>query len=265
VIWTNESQPGFSAVELLQAKVSQRPLSLTFSSPFVYNVVIEKPVSLQSANSHGIGGPEELVLDEKSVSGKRRVFLKAYRCVSGVAESSGILIGDHLVFVNGEPVGAGCRWMGLDRIPTLEETNAMLKNDNNYPIGLTFARAKSQMASRWASSNELSDADATTICVAADSFERLGCVLDIGSSTDIVVSDFQEVPGIFQQNMHCIHNEIGQCNYSIEAIDDQFVPSYATKSIVHNAISRSWNMNGSVKITLCDDELREWLDTQAPV
>jgi hypothetical protein len=250
-------------VGLLQAEASRRPLSLTFCSPFVYHVLVEKPVS-QSANVHGNGGPEELVLEEKTVSGKRRVFVKAYKCVSGVAEDSGILIGDHLVFVNGEPVGAGCRWMGMDRIPSLEETIAMLSDDNNYPIGLTFARAKAQMSTRWPSSNELSDEGATTICVTADTLERLGCVLAVENTTDIVVSDFREVPGMFQQKMRSTQNDLGQWKYavSIESIDDQFVPSYATKSIVHNAITRSWNTNDSVKLTLCDDELREWLEKQ---
>jgi hypothetical protein len=249
-------------VEVLQAEASRRPLSLTVCSPFVHNFVVEKPPCQSSANVHGNGGPEELVLEEKLVSGKRRVFVKAYKCVSGVAEDSGILIGDHLVFVNGEPVGAGCRWMGLDRIPSFDETIRMLSDDSNYPIGLTFARAKT--TARWTSSNELNDGDATTVCVTADTLERLGCVFSVENTTDIVVSDFREVPGMFQQKMRSIQNELGRCNFavSVESIDDQFVPSYATKSLVHNAITRSWNVNGSVKLTLCDDELREWLTKQ---
>lgn len=262
MVWS-DGNVNSNAIKVLEAEASRRPLSLSFSPPFLYDLVVEKPVPCQSANVHGNGGPDELILDEKVVAGKRRVFVRAFNNVSGVAEESGILIGDHLVFVNGEPVGAGCRWMGIENTPSLEETTAMLKDRRNYPIGLTFARAKTKLSSRWSSSYELKDDDATTICVTADSLEGLGCIFDLTNRTDVVVSDFEEVPGVFQQKVVSIRNEIGDCSYSIEAIDDQFVPSYATKNIVHNAISRSWNHQGTVKLSLCDDELKDWLAGKA--
>lgn len=246
------------AIQLLESVACIRPLSLTFVDPYMHKVDIKKPSPAPGVDSRG--GPTELVFGETQEGDKRRVVVKGFKNVSGMAEGSGILIGDQLVFVNGLPVGAGCKWLGTPSIPTMEEVFAMLKNEANYPIGLTFARPKKQKASRWtASSQGLSDSEAETICVTADSQDRLGLLLDEVNKTDVVVTDFDAVPGVFQRAMRSCKGENGGIRLSVESINGQFVPSYATVEMVRNAMNRSWKTNESTELLLCDDELKKWL------
>lgn len=166
---------------------------------------------------------------------------------------SGILIGDHLVFINGVAVGAGCRLVGETDSPNLGEVYEMLRDDKSYPIGLTFARP-SQQESRWGTSSttEFNVESAETICVTADSFEQLGCVFGADNG-DIVVTDSFAVRGPIQCAMH------ERLNQSIEAVNGQFVPSYATPSIVMNALKRSWSTNGRIEVLFLDDAKQDWV------
>jgi hypothetical protein len=246
------------AIHLLEAVASIRPLSLTFVNPYMHRVVIEKPSPAPGVDSSG--GPEELIYGETHEGDKRRVVVKGFKNVSGRAEGSGLLIGDQLVFVNGLPVGAGCRWLGTPSAPTIEEVFDMLKNEAFYPIGLTFARPRPRETSRWtATSREFSDSEAETICVTAESQERLGCLLDQVNKTDVVVTDFEPVAGVFQRAMAICKDDHGNICLSFDSINGQFVPSYATVEIVRNALNRSWKTGQSVELVLCDDELKKWL------
>lgn len=243
------------AIELLELAASVRPLFLTFADPYMRTVEIKKLSSGPGIDSGG--GPAELIFSETMDGDKRRVAVRGFNNVSGMAEGSGILIGDQLVFVNGLPVGAGCRWLDTPSAPTIEDVFGMLKNEAFYPIGLTFARPKQQKNSRWA--EELADSDVETICVTAESQERLGFLLGQENKSDVVVTDFYAVPGVFQRAMKGFKDEYGNLCLSVESIDGQFVPSYATTEMVRNAVDRSWKTGEAMEILLCDDDLKKWL------
>ena len=252
------------SLKTLEECANSRPLSLTFSRSYMYREVILKD---DAPGVHINGGPEELILaDRKLADGTRRVVIQSFNPVSGAGESSGILIGDHLVFVNGTPVGAGARWIGESQSPTLDEVYEMLSDKSLYPIGLTFARPQSTGggSSRWTSSKitePFSDFDADTICVTCDQQNWLGCIFDATKHGDIVISDFNSVPGLFHRKLSR-HNDLdGRLNIAIDSINGQFVPSYVTKDMVTKALSRSWKNDKRVEIILCDDERKQYIQS----
>lgn len=247
------------AISMLESKANVRPLQLTFMDPFMLQINVNKVIDAPGVDCSG--GPSELILGETLDIGKRRIVIQGFNNVSGMAERGGVLIGDHLVFVNGLPVGAGCRWLDAPSAPTLKEVLKMLKNEAFYPIGLTFARRQQQRTPRWkvATSDAFSDSEAETICVTADSQERIGILIDQLDNGDIVVSDFQAVPGVFQRAMSCNNKKRNCIGHSFDAINNEFVPSYVTKDMVMNALMRSWKSNESTQLMLCDDDLKRWL------
>ncbi len=91
--------------ESLQRDGSSRPLRLDFIAPYLVKVVLNKSeCDLRS------DGPDELILIQKNIcSGASKVFLNGFRGVDGAAESSGIIIGDNLIVINGMPIGAGIK------------------------------------------------------------------------------------------------------------------------------------------------------------
>ena len=247
------------AISALESAGATRPLSMTFSEPYLYQAEVPTPES--DTGVDGQGGPSELVLVETQNSGKRRITVHGFVNVSGRAESSNIFIGDHLVFINGLPVGAACRWLGVPKAPTMQEVMALLRDPLHYPIGLTFARPVKQAGSRWRS-GEFSDSEAETVCVTADGPERIGCQFGADNVYSVVVTDFLAVPGVYQRAMHSCKDDNGLIHASIESINDQFVPSYATVDLVKNALNRSWKENKTTVIKLCDDERKNWLRSQ---
>jgi hypothetical protein len=248
-----------SAIELLESVANIRPLALSFISPHLHFVKIMKPVEDASIISNG--DPNELILDEiKDANGRKRIRVVAFRDVSGRAESSGVLIGDHLVFINGLPVGAGCRWLGTPSAPSIDEVVHMLSNESFYPVGLTFARPRKQQGSRWIGQSEnFTDSEADTFCVTSDTQGQIGCILEQVNRTDIVVTDFLAVAGVFQSSLAHCKDATGEICLTIEAINGQFVPSYASAEMVKNALVRSWKSDASVDLMLCDDTLKNWL------
>ena len=258
------------AINLLQSVGKARPLTLTFAEPYLFCEVIDRgnlQRSLRVEDSDG--GPQELVLEDvvllpDSVSTKR-VVLQSFENISGSAESSGILIGDHLVFVNGMPVGAGCRWLGVAPPPTLAEVHRMMSHEKAYPMGLTFARPRQMDSNRWAGSRSgrlLSDDEADTMCVTVEHPSQLGCVLEATKVHDIVVGDFVAVPGIFQRALSK-YTADSASPLAIDSVNGQFVPTYATKDMVRNAIQRSWKADSRLELWLCDDVNKHWIHAVA--
>lgn len=108
------------SLKALEESSGQRPLVLTFVESYLFREEIIKPPEAAGVDNNG--GPDELILTETALeNGQRRVCITDFNPVSGAAESGGILIGDHLVFVNAAPFGAGCRWLGETTRPSLEE------------------------------------------------------------------------------------------------------------------------------------------------
>ena len=249
------------AIALLEESTTQRSTALQFSDPYMHTVRAEKVSDVPGADCSG--GPDELLLEEiPRNDGSKRIAVSGFKEVSGMAEGGGIMLGDYLVFVNGNAVGAGCRWLGVEQKPSIDDILLMLQEESAYPMGLTFARPR-QGSSLWEASfgeaHLLRDDEAETICITAESKERIGCLFDQAASGDITVRDFHGVSGLFHRTfIHCIENDL-QLPLSVESLNDQIVPSYATVDIVKSALKRSWNSDGSVTMLLCDDRLKAWL------
>lgn len=248
------------AVSMLEAVGDERPLVLSFSEGYLFNESFEKP----STGIADIGGADEFILQERQLpDGSRRIILDDFENVSGQAEAGGVLIGDHLVFINAVPVGAGCRLIGEDHSPELHEIYGMLRNETGYPIGLTFARPK-QAERRWTGSpykQRFNVEAAETICITADSFEHLGCVFENKDGSDIVITDLFAVAGPIQQKMRKYKDSSGNVHLSVESVNGQFVPSYATADIVKNAMKRTSKSSGKLEVVFCDDSRKKWIQS----
>ena len=58
----------------------------------------------------------------KTDSNENKIVLKDFAPAEGAAETGGVLVGDNLCFINGIPVGAGCRLLkNSDPPPKLGE------------------------------------------------------------------------------------------------------------------------------------------------
>jgi len=243
-----------SAIELLEKYASQRPLALELCDPYVFTVKIPKAEDQTGLDTGG--GPDELVLDDlPRREGRRRVGITSFLEIPGMAESSGILIGDHLIFVNGQPVGAGCRWMGIP-MPGLDEVYGMLRDESKFPMGLTFARPH-QLRQE---TGPLRDDEADTFCVTADNKERIGCLFDQTPSGDIHVRDFYGIAGLLQRSIlaRAPHYAVIP-SLAVESIQGELVPSYATVDMVRSAICRAWKDSPELRLTVCNDELRDFV------
>jgi len=241
------------AMQILKEEGNIRPLSLSFTEQYLMRKKFEKPMN----GVADVGGPAELKLKEVN----KRILVANFENVNGTAESGGVLIGDHLIFINGSPVGAGCALVGQHQPPELSEVYQMLQTSCNYPTALTFARPKQDKGSRWTATTKstFSAESAETICVTADSFEQIGCVFESSWNLDIILSDLFAVPGPVQLGMKKHIEKNGTIELAIESINGQFVPSYATESIVMNAMKRGWHSEGKVELVFCDDERKEWV------
>jgi len=253
------------ALELLQKHGKERPLRLSFTKPYLFRKSLEKSGELAN-----LGGPEELVLEERKTSVGKRIILKDFAEVNGTAEVGGIFIGDHLCFVNGAPIGSGCAMIGDPNPPELSDVYQMLRDESIYPAALTFARPKKD-ENRWASMgqsptrNKLMQLDtAETVCITAESYDQIGCVLESTRQMEVIVADLFAVPGPVQKSMRSFQDRNGKVHLSIEAVNGQFVPSYASTDLVRNALNRSWTQNGKVEVQFCDDELKMWVHSLVP-
>ncbi|GKY95110.1 hypothetical protein MPSEU_000474900 [Mayamaea pseudoterrestris] len=227
------------ALNTLEAADQHRPMTLSFADPYLHSKEILRPID-------GAGGGDELTLSRKG----KKIIISGFKNISGKAERSGIMIGDFLVFVNGHAVGAGCRWLDIQPMPTLAEVKRMIVEQAAHPMGLTFARPTRERDTL----GLFRDDEAETICVTLDRPDELGCVIQQTKTHDIVVADFQGVPGNLQTALRPFATGL-----SIQAINGQALPSYASEEMVKSAISRSWKVDGKVELWLCNDQLKDWL------
>ena len=251
------------SLDALAENTGKKPLVLSFTEPYLHETIIHRPKA--EGGDDAFGGPDELVLEEKKESaGARRVLITKFKPMCGSAEGGGILIGDHVAFVNGIAFGAGRRWLGEPLNNSLDELHEVLYNKDFYPMGLTFARPKLTTTARWTtsggSSSDFSDMDADTICITVETPDRLGCIFEMCPNGDIVVKDFVAVPGVFHRALAKLADKKLRLHVAIDSVNGQFVPSYATLQMVQNALKRSWkSQERRVDLWLCDDEKRDWI------
>ncbi|KAL7542529.1 hypothetical protein ACHAXR_011895 [Thalassiosira sp. AJA248-18] len=247
------------ALDLFEEIGAKRPLSLGFTKPYLYNIVLEK----NSPENESIGGPSELVFTEvKATSNENKIVLKDFAPSEGAAETGGVFVGDNLVFINGMPVGAGCRLLdGSVPSPKLGDVIGMLKQ--HTPLALTFARAQANQTSAvktYLTSSPLSlDVEsAYTFSIAATDYSQLGCKFANGmNGTDIVVKGISGVDGPFQQQMKASNQPYIGCK--LESVDGEAVPSYVNSQLIVNAMKRRWAANGRVELTFCNEMHRDAL------
>ena len=255
-----------AALKLLEKEGSSRPLALTFTEPYMHRHTFEKPEAVSAA----VGGPKELVLEETKIpdTDTRRIMVSDFEEVDGIAEVLGVMIGDHLAFLNGLPVGDFCRILGEPNTPSMDDILKMLHDEVNYPIGLTFARPPQIQESRgWGSSflggakkEDFNLESAETTCVTSESYQQLGCKLEMKNGVNVIVEDFIAVPGPFQDTLkQYLDAETNGLHLAIESINGQFVPAYASAQMVKSAMERSWKSDSRVELVLCDDERRDWV------
>jgi hypothetical protein len=144
----------------------------------------------------------------------------------------------------------------------------MINDNSNYPIGLTFARpfqekegtqGWSAMMGAGAQNAEITMEESETVCVAAESPAQLGLVLETINRTDIVVKDLDAVPGPFQSLVKNFKDrQTTQLHLSVDAVNGEFVPSFANAQMVKNAMERSWKSQNCVEVVFCDDERKQW-------
>jgi len=235
------------AFSVLESACLERPLSLTFIDPY-HNLIRLK----QSECFSEKGGPEEFVLEVQKLHGAHAIIsIRGFRNVDGMAETGGAVIGDKLLFINGEPVGAACNARKLNS-PNFEQVMCFLKNPKSYPLALTFGR-ESQGTSRWAYDSSFDLDQAFTFCVTIDSFDELGCTLEVGSDAeDFIVKEFHGINGPFQRQILSdmkYHKCVG---LAIESINGEVIPSYATCDIVMNAMKRQWAVDKNIELLLCN-------------
>lgn len=253
-----------SALRLMEAEGNKRPLTLTFADPYLHTLIYEQSERLPFV----LGGPSEILLKEDKKN--KRILLDGFKDVDSVSEKSGVLLGDYLVFLNGISVGAGCRWMGEPSAPTLQEIDEMLRSKSNYPIGLTFARPQRQeeQARDWTSTLLGAAADeqiemetSETICVSAEYYDQLGLDLETKGYGDIIVKDLHAIVGPVQLCTQRLRDpKTDTYNHlSVDSINGEFVPSYATPSLVKSAMERSWKSEKRVEVTYCDNDMKKFV------
>lgn len=100
------------ALDLLEEAGARRPLKLGFVKPYLYSIVLEKQNETEE-DFLPSSGPQELVFAQAKSSEapvtENSIVVKGFALVEGAAEIGGVFVGDNLVFINGIPVGAGCR------------------------------------------------------------------------------------------------------------------------------------------------------------
>jgi hypothetical protein len=54
---------------------------------------------------------------------------------------------------------------------------------------------------------------------------------------------------------------LGRGSISIESINGQQVPIYATADIIQNTMQRLWRSDGKLDLIICDEEMKNILDS----
>ena len=67
------------------------------------------------------------------------------------------------------------------------------------------------------------------------------------------------ISGKFQDLLQGENNNHGLVNMVVESVNGQVVPSYASASMVSNAIESAWASTGNVEILFCETDRKEWL------
>jgi hypothetical protein len=100
-----------------------------------------------------------------------------------------------------------------------------------------------------------------TTCVTAENFDQLGLELEVKEYHDIVVRDFSAIEGPFQVSTERLRDPEteGYNHLSIDSVNGEFVPSFATTQMVKSAMERSWKSDGRVEVIYCDNDRKNFI------
>ena len=223
------------AYKLLESDGTKRPLSLGFADPYLQKIEFKESDLREYMFERAT--LEEFVLDEVKVeNGTRKIRLKGFKEVDGAAEAGGAFIGDELLFINGNPI-RGC---------SIEKLRSILKG-KEYPMGLTFTRQTKSFEKH-------------TINVMVSAHEQLGCRFKRNNEQNkFVVSEFEAVPGFFQNEVKAKYDNIH--GMTIQLIQGEQLPSYASSDMIHNAMKRGWKRDKKLEIVLCNEQILSWISS----
>lgn len=181
------------ALSFFESVGSMRPLKLGFIRPYMNHIVLASMPNNNGGNEK-TGPKYELLLGEEKYdnSGPKKIVVTGFEGVAGAIEKSSVFLGDSLIFLNGEPIGAASRQLGVSS-KSLDDIKAVLQDDRSYPMSLMFARAKK--SNRWLGDSSLDIANATKFNVTILSKDELGCDFEVNQYGDIVVKNFSAVDG----------------------------------------------------------------------
>ena len=243
--------------ECLQKEGLSRPLIMTFIRPYMMTAVIEKEDCDLASD-----GPEEMVLRERKIqNGASKIFMNGFHGVNGAAESSGVILGDNLIFVNGMAVGAGTKLRPDGPTHNMAAIQSMIDDTNSYPMCLHFARQTST-DQRIVDFDVESD-DMKSFSVTVLSPKQLGCKINqVGlNPVRFVVNQFHAVSGHFSSIISRSIRSSNMKDISFYSINGEVLPSYASCDMVKNAMKRGWK-SGKLEIIFCDEKIKEQFTDQ---
>ena len=241
-----------SVERVLEREGRKRPLSLCFMPPYIHTF------TFKTKDEHGdpmIGGPNEFILEQFKSQGLSKICIKGYKEVDGSVESRGIFLGDHLIFINGVPVGTGLQLRPDCPQLTMEQIYDMLNDVKSFPICLTFARPRSK--ARNAEFN-VESSETKNMSVIAISPHQLGFDVGQGAKDNhLVVKKFLPVKGSLQVKIEDMFGSGATTGLSFYSINGEKIPSYANCEIVLNAMKRAWAKNAELELVLCNEAIKQ--------
>lgn len=236
----------------LEREGQKRPLSLHFMPSYIHTF------TFKTKDEHGdpmIGGPTEFILEECKSKGSSKICIKGYKDVDGSVESRGIFLGDHLIFINGIPVGTGLTLRpGCPQL-TLGQIYDMLNDVRHFPICLTFARPRSNARN---AEFDVESSETKNMSVIAISPHQLGFEVGQGAKDNhLVVKKFLPVRGALQIKIEDTFGSGKTTGLSFYSINGEQIPSYANCDIVLNAMKRAWVKNVELELVLCNEAVKQ--------
>lgn len=221
------------ALSIFQRIGSVRPMSLSFSKPYLHPIVLE-------SNGNDSHGPLNELIFTQASSDNRKVYLSEFNYIPGTLESNGVLIGDQLVAINDMNIsvaGDGAN----DYEDRLSRVSMMIHASSSYPLTFHFSRPSQAGAPH------------ITLSVTVKHEEDIGCKFGCLEqySDYIAVELFTDVKGPIQKLIRAKCSDASKLR--VDAVDGQVAPSYVTPGMMASVLQRRWETNKKVEFILFDE------------
>ena len=237
------------ALTLFQRIGNVRPLSLSFSKPYLHSIILKSSEDSDGLYHHSsvLGPSSELVLTPSSHN--KKIYLSDFKRITGVLESSGVFIGDRLIAINDMDISVDGEIGANDYEDRLARVSMMIHASSSYPLTFHFSRPTGK-------STGTSTCDFHTFSVTVFHEEDIGCKFGCLEqySDCIAVESFFDVKGPIQKLIRSKCND-DSLLLRIDAVDGQVAPSYVTPGMMLSVLQRRWESNGKVELVLLDEKL----------